>query len=477
MNNNPKLGIVVIGASGDLARKKIFPALFALFCQGLLPEEVCFWGFARSRMDQGEFKKRILENLTCRYSPDHSCQDYIDKFLARCHYFAGTYDSGDSFLDLYSTMKTGCDIDNSNLLFYLAIPPVIFTDVTKAMGDAGLVRCDGEKNWTRAVIEKPFGKDRESSDKLIQDLSRVFTEPQIYRIDHYLGKEVVQNLLVTRFANEIFDPIWNARYIDRVDIIWEEDIGTGGRGGYFDSYGIIRDVIQNHLLQVLSMVAMEEPLSLSAKDIRDNKVKLLKSIPPVKLEDIVLGQYTASQKGQAEYPGYLDDPTVPENSLCPTFAKVKLKIQNRRWEGVPFTIRAGKALDRKRTEIHIRFRSTSVNIFCNTGACPPSNELIIRIQPDEGMHLKIINKVPGVKMNFNLQELDLNYKSAYADNIIPEAYESLLLDVINGEKGLFIRDDELEAAWDIFTPVLHQIDNEKIKPFPYPFGSRGPKEA
>jgi glucose-6-phosphate 1-dehydrogenase len=245
---------------------------------------------------------------------------------------------------------------------------------------------------------------------------------------------------------------------------WQENIGVEGRGGYFNNSGIIRDVIQNHLLQLVTLVAMDEPASLDADVIRDQKLKVLHDIETVKLEDLMLGQYT----------GYTDDPQVPDDSLTPTFANVKLKINNDEWREVPFVIRAGKGLDSRKSEIRILFRKPAGNIFCKLDCCPPANELIIRIQPDEGIHFTIVSKVPGLKMEFQEKDLDLSYKSAFGDTVIPEAYESLLLDVINGEKALFIRNDELEAAWDIFTPVLQEIEKNKIKPGIYKFNSKGP---
>lgn len=465
-----ELDIIVVGASGNLAREKIFPALFALFSQGLLPEKVRFTGFARSELSLSEFRSRIMERLTCRYTPEHSCESYIERFLKRCYYCCGEYNSADSFLDLY-TMLQGLQGGNANRLFYLAVPPSIFTGAVKALGDAGLVHCGDLSPWSRVVIEKPFGRDRASSDSLNRELLNVFTEKQTYRIDHYLGKEMVQDILVLRFANQIFKPLWNSQYIRCVEIIWQENIGTDGRGGYFDNYGIIRDVIQNHLLQILALIAMDEPVSLSADDVRNSKVRVLRNIPAVKLEDVALGQYTSAEKNGHTIPGYRDDPTVPDDSITPTFAKVRLAVNTENWTGVPFVIRAGKAMNRKCTEVRIVFKAPESNIFCKLNECPPPNELIIRIQPDEGVHFKIVNKAPGLKMAFHSKELDLSYKSAFAGEIIPEAYESLLLDVIHGEKSLFIRDDELRAAWDIFTSVLHKIESRKIMPDLYPFGS------
>ena len=452
------LDIIVLGASGNLAQTKIFPALFALFSQGLFPENVKFFGFARSQLKQDEFKEQIMRNLTCRYTPDHSCADFIENFLKRCLYCSGKYDSIDGFTTLASHLR-----ENTDRLFYMALPPEIFPVVSKNIGIAGLLENAGDK-WIRVVIEKPFGRDRASSDQLNNELLKEFSEEQIYRIDHYLGKEMVQNIMVMRFANQIFKPLWNSKYIKCVSVDWQEDIGVEGRGGYFDNYGIIRDVVQNHLLQLIALIAMDEPGSLSADTIRDKKLKVLHDTKTVQIEDLMLGQYS----------DYTADPQVPDDSLTPTFANVKLKIDNDDWRDVPFIIRAGKGLDSKKSEIRIIFRKPESNIFCNLDSCPPANELIIRIQPNEGIHFNIVSKIPGLKMGFQEKDLDLSYKSAFSDTVIPEAYESLLLDVIKGEKALFIRNDELEAAWDIFTPVLHHIEKDKIKPEIYKFGSKGP---
>ncbi|MEA2012939.1 MAG: glucose-6-phosphate dehydrogenase [Verrucomicrobiota bacterium] len=473
---NNSLSITIVGASGDLATQKIFPALFALFSQNLLPENTLFFGFARSTLSDMEFREKITKHLICRYTPEHSCERYMSDFLEKCFYCQGKYNSVDSFLDLYTLMREKNVSRKSNRIFYLAIPPDIFSDVAKAIGDSALVYCRDDVPWSRVIIEKPFGKDRDSSDKLTHEMAKIFTEEQTYRIDHYLGKEVVQNLLVLRFANQIFKPLWNSDYIKKIEIIWSEDKGIEGRGGYFDNYGIIRDIIQNHLLQILAMVTMEEPNSLSAREIRDKKVKVLSKIPPLKIDDILLGQYVSVKNDNIQLLGYTNDPTVPDSSLTPTFAKVKLKINNKRWKGVPFTITAGKAMKEKKTKVKITFRTPENNIFCSLGSCPPPNELIIRIQPNEGIHCNIVNKIPGKKLVFHEQRLDLSYDTAYTDHVIPEAYESLIMDIIDGDKSLFIRKDELQTAWDIFTPILHQIEKEKIKPTPYSFGSTGPKK-
>jgi len=471
-----RLTIVVVGASGHLARTKIMPALFALYCQDFLPQDFRIVGYARSDFDDAAFRAAVSENLTCRYTPDRSCADRMSEFLARCHYVRGDYASTDGFLDLYQRLLEVQSREETNRVFYLAIPPALFLDVARAVGNAGFVSCGAASPWSRVVIEKPFGRDRVSSDVLTGELSKVFTENQTYRIDHYLGKEVIQNLLVLRFANLIFEPLWSRKYVRQVQITWQENAGIEGRGGYFDEYGIIRDVVQNHLLQMLALTAMEPPEVFDAKRIRDEKVRVLKAIPPPQLADTVIGQYTGTERGGVVLPGYREDPSVTGDSLTPTFAAFVLRVENERWKGVPFLIRAGKGLDRRVNEIRIGFRSLPGNMFCNVHACPEANELVIRVQPDEAIYFTIANKRPGLTMKLETRNLDLQYKSAFAE-IIPEAYESLLLDVLRGEKSLFIRRDELAAAWDVFTPVLHEIEKMGGAPEPYEFGGRGPEAA
>jgi glucose-6-phosphate 1-dehydrogenase len=466
------LSFVVIGASGDLARKKIFPALFALYSQGFLPKRVNIFGFARTQFSDEEFRNRITENLTCRYVPPVSCSDKMSEFLSHCYYARGEYDSTDSFLDLYQKMRRFED-DTANRVFYMAIPPSLFIQVGSAIGNAGLVTHGSDPAWSRVVIEKPFGKDRESSDLLIKEMAKVFTEEQTYRIDHYLGKEVIENLMVLRFANLIFEPIWNNMYIKSVQIAWKEDIGVEGRGGYFDEYGIIRDVMQNHLLQMLALTAMEPPAAFEAVHIRDEKVKVLHSVTPPTMEDMIIGQYGAGRHGNRDFPAYVDDKSVSKNSHSPTFAACTLKINNRRWNGVPFLLSAGKGLNARMTEIRIQFREAPGNIFCNIGGCPEPNQLVIRVQPDEAIYFRIISKVPGLGLALEARDLDMRYNTAFTEKI-PDAYENLLLEVIRGNKELFIRDDELAVAWDVFTPVLHEIDKNALQPEIYEFGSLGP---
>lgn len=467
------LSIVILGASGHLARTKIFPALFALYCQGYLPERFHLFGFARSKLSDADFRRRVAEHLTCRYVPDHSCPERMEEFLARSRYVSGDYGSRDSLLDLYTAMRDREGGSETNRFYYLAVPPSVFIDAARAIGDAGLVQCGSTRPWSRVVLEKPFGRDRESSDVLSRAIAQVFSEEQTFRIDHYLGKEVIQNLMVLRFANLVFEPLWNREFIRGVKIVWKEDLPLEGRGGYFDQYGIIRDVVQNHLLQILALVAMEPPEVLDSSHVAREKVRVLRSVPPLGLEDLVIGQYVESTENPRRFPAYGDDPTVTEGSITPTFAAARLGVSNPRWQGVPFLITAGKGLDARMTEIRVQFRDVPGNMFCGPQGCPEANQLVIRVQPDEAIYLSLVNKVPGMEMTLQPRNLNLRYEAAFRREI-PDAYESLLLDVIRGDKSLFIRGDELEAAWDIFTPVLHEMDRDRPAPEPYVFGSRGP---
>ena len=465
------LSIILVGASGNLAQRKVLPALFSLFAQRLLPADVHIFGFGRTELTDAEFRARTAERLLCRYTPEtHECAALTEQFLARCHYVTGEYGAPESFLDLAERIRQVSGGLAGNRLFYLATPPSVFLDVARAIGNSGLVTCDDTESWTRIVIEKPFGRDRASSDELVAEFGKVFTNDQTYRIDHYLGKEVIQNLLVLRFANRIFEPVWNRDFIRQVRIVWKETLDIGNRAGYFDGFGIIRDVMQNHLMQMLALLAMEQPDSLAAAPIRDEKVQVLRAVRPVELEDLVLGQYVAPVGDIAGRKSYRNETGVAPDSRTPTYAAVVLHVNNSRWKGVPFVVECGKALDEQLAEICIQFYDVPHNIFAGE---LPANELVIRVQPDEAIFLRVVNKVPGLKMRLEATELNLQYRTAFA-GVIPEAYESLLLDVVAGERSLFIRADELASAWDIFDPVLHEIDNRQIMPELYPQGSRGP---
>ncbi|KAF5457341.1 hypothetical protein F2P56_021450 [Juglans regia] len=482
VDNAPETGclsIVVLGASGDLAKKKTFPALYHLFLQGFLPsEEVHIFGYARTKISDDELRNRIRGYLITDKSASTEHLDNVTKFLELVKYVSGSYDSEEGFQLLdkeiakHELSKNSVE-GSSRRLFYLALPPSVYPSVCKMIRHNCMNKSD-LGGWTRIVVEKPFGKDLESAEQLSSQIGQLFDEPQIYRIDHYLGKELVQNLLVLRFANRFFLPLWNRDNIDNVQIVFREDFGTEGRGGYFDEYGIIRDIIQNHLLQVLCLVAMEKPVSLKPEHIRDEKVKVLQSVLPIKDEEVVLGQYEA----------YRDDPTVPDHSNTPTFATVVLRIHNERWEGVPFILKAGKALNSRKAEIRVQFKDVPGDIFkCmasdlqNSGKKQGRNEFVIRLQPSEAMYMKLTVKQPGLEMLTVQSELDLSYRQRYQGVTIPEAYERLILDTIRGDQQHFVRRDELKAAWEIFTPLLHRIDDGEKKPLPYKPGSRGPEAA
>lgn len=469
---------VVMGASGDLAKKKIYPTLWWLYRDNLLPDKTFFLGYARSKLEIKEF-------LTT------SCYQYMKvredekvkfaEFVEKNYYLSGSYDREESFVQLneeilkvskLNTSGGSSTLEDCNRIFYLALPPSVYTSVTRLLSNT----CKAKKpHFTRVIVEKPFGKDLASSNELSLHLSKLFAEDEIYRIDHYLGKEMVQNLIVLRFANKIFKRIWNRDSIECVLITFKEPFGTEGRGGYFDEFGIIRDVMQNHLLQILSLIAMEPPVSKSGEDIRNEKVKVLRSIPEIKMEDIVLGQYVGKEGGVGqEGLGYLQDPTVPKDSTTPTFACAVMRIKNERWDGVPFILKSGKALNERKAEVRIQFKDVPGDIFDNSCA---RNELVIRVQPDEAVYMKISTKKPGMNFSPEETELDLTYKNRYDGIYMPDAYERLILDVFLGSQIHFVRSDELAEAWRIFTPILHKIESEKIKPVPYTYGSRSLPEA
>nr|CAB3484051.1 unnamed protein product [Digitaria exilis] len=462
-NDDSTVSITVVGASGDLAKKKIFPALFALYYEDCLPKAYA------------ELRNMVSKTLTCRIDKRENCSEKMDEFLKRCFYHSGQYDSEEHFIDLDKKLKQHEGSRVSNRLFYLSIPPNIFLDVVKCASKSA----SSVNGWTRVIVEKPFGRDSESSAALTRGLKQYLVEDQIFRIDHYLGKELVENLSVLRFSNLVFEPLWSRQYIRNVQLIFSEDFGTEGRGGYFDSYGIIRDIMQNHLLQILALFAMETPISLEAEDIRNEKVKVLRSMKPLQLEDVVIGQYKSHTKGGTTYPGYTDDKTVPKDSVTPTFAAAALFINNARWDGVPFLMKAGKALHTKQAEIRVQFRHVPGNLYkgsFGTDLDRATNELVIRVQPDEAIYLKINNKIPGLGMRLDRSNLNLHYAARYSKEI-PDAYERLLLDAIEGERRLFIRSDELDAAWSLFTPLLKELEEKRIAPELYPYGSRGPVGA
>ncbi len=474
------LSIVVVGASGDLAKKKTYPSLFQLFSQGFLTSNnfnIC--GYARSNYTDESFQEKMRGALTKKFQ-GKGFQGDIEKFLSHCRYSRGNaYNDVDAWTLLNET-QVGLEGSGEtvNRLFYFALPPSQFAPAAAAITKVAQTT----KGWNRFIVEKPFGVDSESSLQLSKDLAACLREEQIYRIDHYLGKEMVQNLMVLRFANIFLSPLWNRDHIKSVIITFKEDIGCDGRGGYFDSAGIIRDVMQNHLLQILSITAMEPPVKVTGEGhseyVRDEKVKVLRCIKPLTTDDVILGQYT---KGNGHV-GYLDDATC-NNPYCPTFCMAQFEINNPRWDGVPFIMKAGKALDSRKGEIRIQLKNPpGFTTMFNTDEIP-HNELVIRVQPDEDIYMKMNVKMPGLTSTPMISEMDLNYKNRFPELAagIPDAYTRLILDVLRGQQAAFVRDDELDAAWAIFTPLLHKLEegdeSQKILPTPYAFGSRGPPEA
>merc|ERR1711953_1224218 len=458
---------VVFGASGDLAKKKIYPTLWALFRDGLMPQGTQIFGYARSKMTVSQLRERCEGTVKAKEGEE----ELLEQFWNTNHYVAGSYDTQRDF-EMLNQEMVAVEKGHANRLFYLALPPSVFKSVTSMLKAS----CMSQTGWTRVIVEKPFGKDSASSADLSNHLQKLFTEDQLYRIDHYLGKEMVQNLISLRFGNMIFGPTWSRDHIASITITFKEPFGTQGRGGYFDEFGIIRDVMQNHLLQILCLAAMEKPVSTSPDDIRDEKVKVLKAIPALAMSSCVLGQYEGdpdSEDPDARL-GYLDDKTVPEGSTCPTFAAAVLRINNERWDGVPFILKCGKALNERKAEVRIQYKDVPGDIF-NGGTV--RNELVIRVQPNESVYVKVMTKTPGMSFSLQETELDLTYKSRYREARLPEAYERLILDVFVGSQTHFVRSDELAEAWRIFTPLLHQIEREKPQPIKYKYGSRGPGEA
>lgn len=460
------VSVVVFGASGDLARKKTFPALFGLYKEGQLPANVNIIGYARSDLKIEDLRNRVKLYLKLK---DDETKEKANSFLKLLSYISGPYDKPEGYYKLEEAINkydAKHDIKDLQRLFYMALPPSIFTTV------GGHVKkyCYPERASLRLIVEKPFGHDLKSARELQKNLAPLFTEEELYRIDHYLGKEMVKNLLVLRFGNAMLSGVWNNRHISSMQISFKEAFGTEGRGGYFDSIGIVRDVMQNHLLQVLTLLTMERPVSFDPEAVRDEKVKVLKAFC-LDNSNILIGQYCKSEDGKK--PGYLDDETVKGDSKSVTYAALGIQIDNERWDGVPIVLRAGKALDQSKVEIRIQFKQVAKGIFKEI----QRNELVIRIQPDEAVYMKINSKIPGISTESSLTELDLTYSSRYSKDFwIPEAYEALIRDCYLGRHANFVRDDELDVSWKLFTPLLEYIESDQAPPLEiYPYGSKGPK--
>ncbi|CAJ1922407.1 unnamed protein product [Cylindrotheca closterium] len=460
------LSIVVVGASGDLAKKKTYPSLLNLFEDNLLPEYTVIWGYARSVKTHQQLRDHLFPHLIQTGASEIVVKD----FLAKCFYHSGkSYGDEAAYAEMIASIQqfeSQSPSPTCNRLFYLAIPPNVFGDSAVAIKQVGMAIGNG--SWTRVIIEKPFGRDLETCNELLETLAAELTEDQMYRIDHYLGKEVVQNLLMFRFGNSCWEHMWNRNVIESVTLSFKEPFGTEGRGGYFDNFGIIRDILQNHLLQVLSVVAMEPPLGDDGDSIRNAKLAVLNKMDPISLDDVMLGQYD----------GYSDDPTIEnKDTNCPTYAAIRCWIHTPRWEGVPFLMQAGKALDEKLCEVRVRFKppTTLKSIGANNATKLCSNELVFRLQPNPSLELHNNIKTPGLPSNPMASIMKMNYEEM--PNLSnPDAYTRLLLDVLRGKQGSFVRDDELRRSWELFSPLLHSIERDNIRPKPYVYGSKGPAD-
>jgi glucose-6-phosphate 1-dehydrogenase len=478
-------GLVIFGASGDLAHRKLFPALFALFRRGLLPDNFFLLGFARSDMSDEAFRAGIVESIQ-QAEPGYS-PDQINDFAGKCRYVSGAYDDPGAYEKLSEAMHR-CDQDfacsRPNRVFHLATPPQLVSTIVRRLGAAGLTMEPedgaGEYPWARVVIEKPFGRDLPSALAMDSDLRQTLRQRQIYRMDHYLGKETVQTILMLRFANAVFEPIWNRRYIDFVQITVAEGLGVEHRAGYYDQIGCWRDMFQNHMLQMLSLVAMEPPISFEADAVRDEKIKLMRSIRPFPTENlnqwIVRGQYGPGFIDGQEVVGYRDEKGVSPDSTTETFVAAKFYVDNWRWQGVPFFLRSGKRLSRRLSQIVITFKKPPLAMFRSaSGGDLPANVLVLRVQPDEGLSLRLEAKEPGTRVCLGTLEMSFKYREVFGVDP-PEAYQRLLHDVMLGDQTLFWRRDGVEAAWSLITPVLEiwEKDPEACPLHLYPSGSMGP---
>jgi glucose-6-phosphate 1-dehydrogenase len=471
--------VTIFGATGDLTKRKLVPALYSLMQQRLLPAEFAILGFSRPEMSDEEFRAHIREVFEEFGDKDSFDESVWESFAAGLFYMSGDFSDAEAF----NRLRTRLDEihkergTSGNRIFYLSTAPSFFGLISEQLGKAGLNESQG---WTRVIVEKPFGHDLDSARTLNRELAAVFREEQVYRIDHYLGKETVQNLLVFRFANSIFEPLWNRQYIDHVQITNAEAIGVEGRGAYYEEAGVVRDMIQNHVFQVTSLIAMEPPANLSANGVRDEKIKAMQAVRPIPLERVeefaVRGQYGAGYVLGEKVPGYREEPGVNPESSTETFAALKLYFDNWRWAGVPFYIRSGKRLPKRVTEIAIQFKEVPHRLFTETDEPLEPNVLVIRIQPNEGITLRFGAKLPGQMMRIRWVNMDFRYGSSFGVHT-PEAYERLLLDCILGDSTLYARRDMTERGWEIVTPILHAW-KQSAKDFPnYEAGTWGPRAA
>ena len=474
--------LVLFGATGDLAHRKVIPAMYHLWRTNLLPHEFILLAIGRRDYDDDAFRTELRASLE-EYSRVLPLDDAAWRsFSERIRYHRLDFDDPTGFDDLERALD---DLDRDqgtrgNRLYYLATQPSQFAELIGQLGRVGLDHERHDGGWRRVVIEKPFGHDLESAKRLNREVGKVFRESQVYRIDHYLGKETVRNLLVFRFGNGIFEPLWNRRYVDHVQITVAESIGIENRGAFYEETGASRDVLQNHLLQLVSLVAMEPPATFDADSLRDEKVKVLRALgtkPVDPATEVVRGQYGPGWVAATQVPGYRQEPDVDPQSETETFVAARFTIDDWRWSGVPFYVRTGKRLPKRSTEIAIQYREVPHHLFRDTGAEPDANLLAIRIQPDEGIMLRFGAKVPGLGLDVRSVTMDFTYGSAFSVDS-PDAYETLILDALQGDASLFTRADEVEQAWSLIDPIVDAWATSDAPTFPnYDAGTWGPAAA
>ncbi|GAW95254.1 MULTISPECIES: glucose-6-phosphate dehydrogenase [Colwellia] len=462
--------IVIFGALGDLSRRKLLPALYQLEVSGLIHKDSRIVGAARQEHSLEEFKSIVVENLT-NFVNETIDEQVLTCFINRFVYQQLDFKDSASFNLLADALANG----NKTRVYYFSTPPSIYGDICQGLAQANLIN-----DADRVVMEKPIGHSLESSIEINNQVSKYFTEKQTYRIDHYLGKETVLNLLVLRFANSLFTNNWDRNSIDHVQITVAESVGIEGRWGFYDEAGQLRDMVQNHLLQILSLLAMEPPADLSAESVRAEKLKVIRALKPINRENIkdkvVRGQYSDGFLEGVAVPGYLNEEGANANSNTETFVAIKAEIDNWRWKGVPFYLRTGKRMQKKHSEIVIHFKQQPHNIFKDSYSDLPANKLTIRLQPDEGVELQMMNKIPGIASQMLIQEnkLDLSFSDTYKDQRVVDAYERLMLEVLNGNQSLFVSRDEVEAAWTWADSIIEAWKTTNEVPKPYAAGSWGP---
>ncbi|HLZ07384.1 MAG TPA: glucose-6-phosphate dehydrogenase, partial [Chloroflexota bacterium] len=475
--------MVIFGATGDLTKRKLIPALYNLSRERFVPGGFSVVGYARRPVGDEPFRQNMLDGIN-QFSRSRPAQMPVwETFAQGLHYLQADFDNPKGYKDLAALLAT---IDRErgtagNRIFYLATPPSSYSDIIRNLGESGLAKPVTPESWSRIIVEKPFGHDLDSARELNQQLASVFREDQVYRIDHYLGKETVQNILVFRFSNGIFEPIWNRRYIDHVQITVSESIGVEGRGKYYDEAGAIRDMVQNHLLQLVTLVAMEPPVTFDADAVRGEKVKVLHAVRPFHADDVVKsvvrGQYGPGTVGAEDVPGYRQEPGVDPSSPTETFVAMKLVVDNWRWADTPFYLRTGKRLPRRVSEIAVTFKRAPHLLFGQSPESVEPNVLVLRIQPNEGIGLRAGAKVPGPTIQISSINLDFMYGLQFGVEQ-PEAYERLLLDCMLGDSTLFTRSDEVEVAWKVLMPILDAWHATPPEGFPnYAAGSWGPDAA